>query len=257
MGRSAPGLASRTTHRLARGKRRVLVLLVGSAILALATSCGSPSAAGAGARSITGQVEDYAAGAALLRATVLVAGEIFLTETVIGTGSIAADGGFDFVFDSTVDAGGLTELFSEQDLCDGVTASANAQGGLVSTLEVTRSGSPVGVIGLASGPNVLEQTLAGGPPVGTLVAWLYVDRDVAVSGTCTDGGASYDLVLTSGWNMVEIAMVEDTLRFRSVETATGVEWHFLPSTADSHLYDVAPASHFGGWRSPTSVRSRP
>lgn len=198
--------------------------------LALLSGCASVRVPADGVGIFTGRVENYSGGEAALQSTATVFDGVFGSEIVIGEGSIAANGAFDFSFDPTLEPGALIDLFAPDELCTGVVVSASdVGGGALLSLDVVVANDTIGVIGLATTADDLDRILFGdAPSSATIVVRLYVERGVSVEGACTDGSGTYDLDLAAGWNLVQIDYLADgSTAFRNAGTSSGVAWYFL------------------------------
>lgn len=192
--------------------------------LVILSACGETRVEGE-AGVIAGQVAGYKGPVGTL--------EVSLSSALssAGTGSISADGRFRAELTASLDASALEPItFFEG--CDAVALSdREAQFTRVAEINVLGESGSEGFLTLA-GEAPSENATASFTAVGRL----YVNRDVAVTGTCEEAGApaslTVDLDLKRGWNVFTLRFEENANPFGSSTytsgEASGVAWYYTP-----------------------------
>jgi hypothetical protein len=173
---------------------------------------------------ITGKVQDYSAGAASLEAITNDSDSV--PPVKVATGNIAADGSFSITLPETLEDKDLTPETSSQ--CPEVTQPPTSfkLARLVS-LSVVKDNLRIGEVWYASSLDLLG---------GSQVAYVYVDRDVKVTGTCQEADnilkRSFNENFKKGWNLELQTFGETSISYTTPESVD-LPWLFSPSSTDT------------------------
>jgi Bacterial Ig-like domain len=172
---------------------------------------------------VTGKVQAYSAGAASL--TAITNDSATLPPITVATGQIEANGSFSLTLPETLEEGLLT---SSQTRCEGVTATPSSFNvAQVNSLDVVKDGRRIGELRHASSLDLFGSSIA---------AYIYVDRDVKIIGTCQADGFSYNynLDLKKGWNL-ELDTIGETLFSYTTPKSVDLPWLFSLSTSEDTI----------------------
>ena len=180
--------------------RRVVAASMVAMVLSACGTSGGVGGVDGGAQTISGQVADYTGPAGTLEA------KDDANETVVGAGSIKADGSFTLeLIEPAPEL--LSSLIIYTAECPDLSISdRDAQGLFVTEISVMANGKRVGYIAQSS-MDVDTESFSS-----TSVTRIYADRDATLKGACTSSGTdgvniiTYDLDYKRGWNirLVEI-----------------------------------------------------
>ena len=207
-------------------ERVVAAFMVAMVLSACGTSDGVGGVDG-GAQTISGQVADYTGPAGTLEA------KDDANETVVGAGSIKTDGSFtlELKTPSQLIDNAVIPAVSARMCPDLNVSDPGVKGASVSQISVSAAGSAVG--------SLFQSSLFGDDAEGSfsVVARVYVDRDVEVKGLCTFSNldaefrVSYDAEYEQGWNMVvaEVNVSADGVTDTRYSTgaASDVAWSYV------------------------------
>ena len=155
---------------------------------------------GEAAGTVTGQVADYDGPAGTLEA---VTGPTKTPE--LGTGSISADGTFEFRFEGSPTSVASSPILPPGTCPDIEVSDSDARGVNVAVFNVVSEGSVRGTLSQSQGE---AGSVAGVALPAVLVSRVYADRNVTVEGTCnvsalgTEVSTTYDVAYQQGWNTI-------------------------------------------------------
>jgi hypothetical protein len=214
----------------------VLIIVVVSLVLSacdLNPKPTTPSTPTISKKTISGQVQNYTAGAAELKAQLVTGSGPGMT---IGTGSVTASGALSLELNPVPDAL-LEENFLQLGTqgCSNVSATPSTfKGTTLGLITLEQDGIPLGVLFQASSPEFLGDfmTRAFTDEVipGKIILWLYADRAVRLTAQCATPESRYDLPgqidisLQPGWNALvnEVTTTEISL----TSEPTDLPWLF-------------------------------
>lgn len=196
------------------------------ALLGFLVACDTLTPPEASAPELAGVVVAWERGEATARAEVPAPGG---APFAVASGAVSATGAFALVLPEQLEDG-LLFLEDASEQCDGLIVSPSYfKATTLAELAVYRRGERLGSLVYRSFAAGLE------PEVGdTQVAWLYLDQNVTMQGSCQNTGetTTFDLRLQRGWNAFVWRFEALTDEQRSLSLRTGplpanARWHFV------------------------------
>lgn len=174
---------------------------------------------------VTGKVQNYSAGAASLEA--ITNDSDSLPPIKVGTGKIETDSSFSLTLPETLEDKNLTPTTSSP--CPEVTQTpASFKSASLGSLSVVKNGLRIGDLWHVSSLDFFG---------GSRVTYVYVDRDVNITGTCREerDGDNFSYIYNTnfkkGWNLGLTTLGETSFSFTTPESVD-LPWLFSPSTAE-------------------------
>jgi hypothetical protein len=163
---------------------KISSLLIALLIITLLAACGETiTTKKPKANVISGQVQGYTGGGATLEA------HLATGDAIVGTGSIKADGSFNFTFVDSVENKDLVVVSKP---CEGVMMTPDTfKGNGVRVISVVKNGQTIGML-------IQADEIIG--TASKIVSRFYVDRDASMTGTCQDN-STFNMTYKKGWNL--------------------------------------------------------